>query len=191
MDVDQALEPPDQGDTEFEATWVLKRASLTQLAQIPALKTDLEKDCFRYLHVVFAGYLKVRGCVASFFLILFFVGSFYVRIAIHKTGCAWARLASKPVAGAATQCFLAPPKIQCETGRKTKTISDDMAWKPTRTGEARFWRFLDVGDFFIFGEKSLGDYFAWVTFRVNILLPLRFGVSEKSLGKRNFPLWIP
>lgn len=112
MDVDQALEPPDQGDTEFEATWVLKRASLTQLAQIPALKTDLEKDCFRYLHVVFAGYLKVRGCVASFFLILFFVGSFYVRIAIHKTGCAWARLASKPVAGAATQCFLAPPKIQ-------------------------------------------------------------------------------
>ena len=52
MDVDQALEPPDQGDTEFEATWVCQPASLTQLAQIPALKTDLEKDCFRYLHVV-------------------------------------------------------------------------------------------------------------------------------------------
>ena len=127
MDVDQALEPPDQGDTDFEATWVFQLASSTQLAQIPALKTDLEKDCFRYLHVVFAGYLKVRGCVVSFFLIYFFVGSFYVRIAIHKTGLCLARLASKPVAGAATQFFLAPPKIQCETGRKTKTISDDMA----------------------------------------------------------------
>ncbi len=36
---------------------------------------------------------------------------------------------------------------------KTKTISDDMAWKPTRTGEARFW---DMG-IFHFWESLFGE----------------------------------